>query len=144
MILRCRNYCHADTEYFLQLQRLKSKSQVVSNISLRMVRNNSGELFHLHAGGHFSLAKTLRFQLISSASYRLETVSSFEYHLLGEPMELIRSPGDSLTFGMGVLMSSNFLRSPNNQTNFRKTTKNQPSSFENKFITKKMAWIMTY
>ena len=67
--------CHADTEYFLQLQSLKSKSQVVSNIGLRMVCHNSGELFHLHvarvvcynsgelfhlhAAGHFSLAKTL-------------------------------------------------------------------------------------
>ena len=52
-------HCHADTEYFLQLQRLKSNSKVVSNISLRVVCHNSGELFHLDAAGHFSLAKTL-------------------------------------------------------------------------------------
>ena len=59
IILRCRSYYHADTEYFLQLQRLKSKPQVVSNIGLRVVCYYSGELFHLHAAGHFSLTKTL-------------------------------------------------------------------------------------
>ena len=34
--------------------------------------------------------------------------------------------GNPLTFGMGLLMSSNFLRSPNNQTNFFKDPK-QPA-----------------
>ena len=43
----------------------------------------------------------------------------------------------------GVLMSSNFLRPPNNQTTFSKTPNNQLSSFENKLDTKKMAWTMT-
>ena len=52
-------HCHADSEYFLQLQRLKSKLQVVSNIGLRVPCYNYGELFRLHATGHFSLAKTL-------------------------------------------------------------------------------------
>ena len=32
---------------------------MVSNIGLRVVRHNSGELFHLIGAGHFSLAKTL-------------------------------------------------------------------------------------
>ena len=77
--------CHADTEYFLQLQRLESKSQVVTKISLRVVHLNSSELFRLHAAGHFFLwQKHCRFQLISSASDQLEVVSSFESHLLGE------------------------------------------------------------
>ena len=42
--------------------------------------------------------------------------------------------GNSLTFGTGVLLSSNFLRHPNNQL----------SSFENKLDNKKMDWTMTY
>ena len=55
-----------------------------SSIGLTVVRHNSGELFHLQAAGHFSLQKHCRFQLISSASDRLEIVSSFEFHLPGE------------------------------------------------------------
>ena len=47
-------------------------------IGLTVVRHNSGDLFHLQAAGHFSLQKHRRFQLISSASDRLEVVSSFE------------------------------------------------------------------
>ena len=55
-----------------------------SSIGLTVVRHNSGELFHLQAAGHFSLQKLCRFQLISSASDRLEIVSSFESHLSEE------------------------------------------------------------
>ena len=75
-ILRCPSYCFADTsEYFLQRQRLKRSH---SSIGLTVVRHYSGDLFHLQAAGHFSLQKHCQFQLISSASERLEVVSSFE------------------------------------------------------------------
>ena len=75
-ILRCPSYCYADTsEYFFQRQRLKRSH---SSIGLTVVHHNSGDLFHLQAAGHFSLQKHCRFQLISSASDRLEVVSSFE------------------------------------------------------------------
>ena len=75
-ILRCRSYCYADTsEYFLQWQRLKRSH---SSIGLTVVHHNSGDLFHLQAAGHFSLQKHCHFQLISSASDRLEVVSSSE------------------------------------------------------------------
>ena len=49
---------------------------------------------------------------------------------------------NSLTFGMAVLMSSNFLRPPNNQITY--TPNKQLSSFEKKLDTEKMAWTMTY
>ena len=75
-ILRCPSYCYADTsKYFLQGQRLKRSH---SSIGLTVVCHNSGDLFHLQAAGHFSLQKHCCFQLISSASDRLEVVSSFE------------------------------------------------------------------
>ena len=45
--------------------------------------------------------------------------------------------GDSLTFGTGVLMSSNFVRPPNNQTNFSTTSNNQLSNFEKNLTLKK-------
>ena len=53
----CPSYCHADTECFSQLLRLKSKWQVASSIDMRLIHHNSGELFLLI--GHFSLAETL-------------------------------------------------------------------------------------
>ena len=75
-ILSCPSYCYADTsEYFLQGQRLKRSH---SSIGLTVVHHNSDDLFHLQAAGHFSFQKHCRFQLISSASDRLEVVPSFE------------------------------------------------------------------
>ena len=53
-------------------------------MGLTVVRHNSVELFHLQAAGHLSLQKHCRFRLISSASDRLEVVSSFESHVPGE------------------------------------------------------------
>ena len=43
---RCPSYCHAETECFLQLKILKSKSPAASSTGLRVARHNSGELIH--------------------------------------------------------------------------------------------------
>ena len=109
------------------------------NFGLRMVRHNSGELFHLHAAGHFYLAKTL------PISAQPQPLISWRLCLALNPICLENlepanlDPGgrrNSLTFGMG----NSFLMPPNNQTNFPKTPNNQLSSFETKVDTKKMVW----
>ena len=51
---------------------------------------------------------------------------------------------NSLTFETGVLMSSNFLKPPNNQTNFSKTQIISRPVSEKRLDTKKMAWTIAY
>ena len=57
--IKTSNYCHADTECFLQLKILKSKTQAASSTGLRVARYISGERIHLVE--YFPLANTLPF-----------------------------------------------------------------------------------
>ena len=72
----------ADTECFLQLKRLKSKSHVDSSNDMRLTHYNSSELFHPVALLH--LAKTFPVSAQIQASNRLKVVSGFEFHLFGD------------------------------------------------------------
>ena len=54
---RCQTYCYAHTKCFLQLQRLKSKSQAASSSGTRMADHNFGDLCHLV--GHFFFGRNI-------------------------------------------------------------------------------------